>query len=111
MVERAPHGMRGFTMRREFDVSGVSGTGIVLEGVLFSTGVVVIHWLTPPPRGSISVFDDLEQFLSIHVRPHPDNRTVLRWDDGAELVSDAGGQLVVDGRAADPPAVPTVPVP
>ncbi len=94
MVERAPDGMRRFTMRREFDVSGVSGTGIVLEGVHFSTGVVVIHWLTPPPRGSISVFDDLEQFLSIHVRPHPDNRTVLRWEDGEKLVCDAAPAVV-----------------
>ncbi len=82
---RAPHGMRRFTMGREFDVSGVSGTGIVLEGVQFSTGVVVIHWLTPPPRGSISVFDSFEQFLSIHVVPHPDNRAVLVFEDGEEL--------------------------
>ncbi len=103
MVERAPDGMRRFTMRREFDVSGVSGTGIVLEGVHFSTGVVVIHWLTPPPRGSISVFDDLEQFLSIHVRPHPDNRTVLRWEDGDEMVSQAAGAVidVTEPEAAD----------
>jgi len=100
MLERAPDGMRRFTMRREFDVSGVSGTGIVLEGVHFSTGVVVIHWLTPPPRGSISVFDDMEQFLSIHVRPHPGNHTVLRWEDGEELVDlalpDVAG-VTVDG--------------
>lgn len=103
MVERAPDGMRRFTMRREFDVSGVSGTGIVLEGVHFSTGVVVIHWLTPPPRGSISVFDDLEQFMSIHVRPHPDNRTVLRWEDGEELVCQpvAAAIAVADGAAPE----------
>ncbi len=85
MVDRAPHGMRRFLMERERDVSGVSGTGVVLEGVQFSTGVVVIHWLTPPPRGSISVFDSLGQFLSIHVEPHPDNHTVLRFDDGGEV--------------------------
>lgn len=83
--ERAPEGMRRFVMRREFDVSGVSGTGTVLEGVLFSTGVVVVHWLTPPPRGSISVWDSIEQFLDIHVRPHPNNRTVLSFDDGEQL--------------------------
>ena len=87
MLEKAPEGMRRFTMRREFDVSGVSGTGIVLEGVQFSTGVVVIHWLTPPPRGSISIFDSLDQFLSIHVAPHPDNRAVLVFEDGEELGS------------------------
>ena len=72
-------------MRREFDVSGVSGTGTVVEVVLFSTGVVVVHWLTPPPRGSISVWDSIEQFLDIHVRPHPANRTVLEFDDGEVL--------------------------
>ena len=85
MTDRAPEGMRRFVMHREFDVSGVSGTGLVLEGVLFSTGVVVVHWLTPPPRGSISVFDSLDQFLAIHVRPHPDNQTVLVFEDGEHL--------------------------
>jgi hypothetical protein len=84
--DRAPEGMRRFVMHRERDVSGVSGTGLVLEGVLFSTGVVVVHWLTPPPRGSISVFDSLDQFLAIHVRPHPDNHTVLVFEDGEQLV-------------------------
>src|SRR5207302_5402307 len=88
MKDRAPHGMRRFTMERQNDVSGVSGTGIVLEGVLFSTGVVVIHWLTPPPRGSISVFDSMDQFLSIHVRPHPGNHTVLTFEDGQTLASE-----------------------
>lgn len=91
MVDRAPHGMRRFLMERENDVSGVSGTGVVLEGVRFSTGVVVIHWLTPPPRGSISVFDSLGQFLSIHVEPHPDNQTVLRFEDGEEIRCADGG--------------------
>lgn len=91
MVDRAPHGMKRFTMQREFDVSGVSGTGIVLEGVHFSTGVVVIHWLTPPPRGSISVFDSLEQFYAIHVQPHPDNYTVLHFEDGQEVVCQPRG--------------------
>ena len=83
--DRAPAGIRCFTLRRQDDVSGVSGTGVVLEGALFSTGVVVIHWLTPPPRGSIAIFDSLDQFLSIHVTPHPENRSVLRFDDGVEL--------------------------
>jgi hypothetical protein len=86
---RAPNGMRSFTLRREADASGVSGTGVVLEGTLFSTGVVVVHWLTPPPRGSIAIFDTLEQLLSIHVHPHPENRAVLTFDDGLELRGDS----------------------
>lgn len=85
MSERAPAGMRCFTMSREQDVSRVSGTGVVLEGVMFSTGVVVVHWLTPGPRGSISVWDSLEQFLAIHVRPHPENHTLIVFDDGEVL--------------------------
>ncbi len=94
MVERAPEGMRRFVMSRERDASGVSGTGTVLEGVLFSTGVVVIHWLTPAPRGSISVFDSLEQFLTIHVRPHPGNHTAIDFEDG-ERIACAGEETVV----------------
>ena len=62
---------------------------VMIEGTLFSTGVVVVHWLTPPPRGSIAIFDTLDQLLSIHVRPHPENRAVLTFDDGVELTGDA----------------------
>lgn len=98
---RAPSGMRTFTLRRESDASGVSGTGIVLEGTLFTTGVVVVHWLTPPPRGSIAIFDTLDQLLSIHVRPHPENRAVLTFDDGVELSGDA--LHVTDGHVTLPP--------
>jgi hypothetical protein len=87
MTERAPEGMRRFVMHREQDVSGVSGTGLVLEGVLFSTGVVVVHWLTPPPRGSISVFDSLDQFLDIHVKPHPTNHSFLLFEDGERVAA------------------------
>jgi hypothetical protein len=86
---RAPSGMRTFTLCRESDASGVSGTGLVLEGTVFSTGVVVVHWLTPPPRGSIAIFDSLQQLLSIHVHPHPENRTVVAFDDGMELRGEA----------------------
>ena len=97
---KAPDGMRSFTLRREEDVSGVSGTGVVLEGTVFSTGVVVVHWLTPPPRGSIAIFDTLDQLLSIHVRPHPENRAVLRLDDGTELSGDALHHTVGEGGAS-----------
>jgi len=82
MPERAPRGLRTFAVYRDEDVSGVSGTGVVVEGVLFSTGVVVIHWLTPPPWGSINIFGSWEQFMAIHVGAHPENRSEIRWGDG-----------------------------
>lgn len=36
--------MRRFHLERDTDVSGVSGTGTVAEGVQFSDGTVAIRW-------------------------------------------------------------------
>lgn len=79
---RGPEGLRTFSVERQADESGVSGTGIVLEGCVFSTGVTIVHWLTPPPFGSINIFSSFDQFMSIHVGPHPTNRTRIHWSDG-----------------------------
>lgn len=38
--------MRRFHLVRDQDITGVSGIGIVAEGVLFSTGWVALTWLT-----------------------------------------------------------------
>ena len=38
--------MRRFVLHREQDASGVSGTGVVAEGVVFSNGFVALTWLT-----------------------------------------------------------------
>lgn len=38
--------MRRFVLDRDNDLTGTSGTGIVAEGVQFSNGSVVIHWLS-----------------------------------------------------------------
>lgn len=83
LEERAPKGMRTFSVYREEDQSGVSGTGTVLEGAIFSTGLCIVHWLTPPPRGSLNIFDSFDQFMSIHIAPHPTNRARILFDDGA----------------------------
>lgn len=39
--------MRTFVLRRNEDISGVSGVGIVAEGIEFSDGVVALRWLVP----------------------------------------------------------------
>lgn len=36
--------MRRFQLQRDHDVSGVSGVGIVADGVEFPDGTVVIRW-------------------------------------------------------------------
>ncbi|MGV4984551.1 hypothetical protein ACVB8X_14110 [Streptomyces sp. NRAIS4] len=38
-----------FIVQRDQDVSGVSGEGVIAEGVQFSDGWVVTHWLDQPP--------------------------------------------------------------
>ena len=80
----APQGIRTFTVAREYDETGVSGDGIVIEGVTLATGQCIAHWLFPPPRGSIAVFDSMSDFTAVHIMPHPSNRTIITYDDGEQ---------------------------
>jgi hypothetical protein len=40
--------MKTFVLNRIKDISGISGTGVIAEGVIFSDGKVVTHWLKEP---------------------------------------------------------------
>lgn len=81
----APQGIRTFTVFRGHDETGVSGEGIVIEGVVLATGQCIVHWLYPPPRGGIAVFDSLEDFVKVHIRPHPTNKTIITYEDGEQI--------------------------
>ena len=85
LPQRSLAGLRTFEVHREADQSGVSGIGVVLEGVTFSTGLTIVHWLTPLPKGSINIFDTFEQFMAIHIAPHPTNRARIVFSDGAVI--------------------------
>jgi hypothetical protein len=80
----APQGIRTFTVARQYDETGVSGEGVVIEGVTLATGQCIAHWLFPPPRGSIAIFDSMSDFITVHIRPHPSNRTIITYDDGEQ---------------------------
>jgi hypothetical protein len=80
----APEGIRTFTVARQYDESGVSGEGVVIEGVTLATGQCVVHWLYPPPRGGIAIFDSMNDFIKVHIQPHPSNRTIITYDDGEQ---------------------------
>jgi hypothetical protein len=80
----APEGIRTFTVARQYDETGVSGDGVVIEGVTLATGQCIAHWLFPPPRGSIAIFDSMSDFITVHIRPHPSNRTIITYDDGEQ---------------------------
>ena len=68
-----------FEMIREFDTTGVSGTGKVGEGFVASDGKVTFHWtVTDRPR-SVVFYDSFEDFMDIHITPHPENGTVINW--------------------------------
>lgn len=74
--------MRKFLMTRSNDESGVSGTGEVLEGVVFKTGACVVSWLTA--TSSLGVFNTYDHFLKVHVLSHPTNGTIIMFDDGVK---------------------------
>ncbi len=80
----APRGIRTFTVCRQSDETGVSGEGVVIEGAKLATGQAVIHWLYPPPRGGIAVFDSMDDFIKVHIVPHPTNKTIITYEDGEQ---------------------------
>ena len=54
-------------MQRDVDVSGVSGTGKVAEGIVFSNGWVALTWTNEGPRfSSISIYPDIQTVERIH---------------------------------------------
>jgi len=81
----APRGIRTFTVFRESDETGVSGDGIVIEGVELATGQCIIHWLYPPPRGGIAIFESFGDFIKVHIGPHPANNTIITFQDGEQM--------------------------
>jgi hypothetical protein len=56
--------MRRFVLNRTEDKTGISGTGIVAEGVLFTRGKVAVTWLTQ--YTSIVIYDSMEHVEAIH---------------------------------------------
>jgi hypothetical protein len=67
---------RTFKLVRDSDVSGVSGTGVICEGVLFSDGHAALHWLGDMPL--TTPYPCLEWVLKIHGH---EGLTRLVWDD------------------------------
>lgn len=67
---------RRFVLIRGEDVSGTSGTGIVAEGIEFSNGQVVLHWLTQ--LDSVAVYANLKTLEAIHSHQ---GRTLVQWVD------------------------------
>jgi len=67
---------RTFELHRAEDVSGVTGAGVVADGVEFPDDTVVIHWRGEPR--STAIWADLSD--AIRVNGH-EGRTIVVWDD------------------------------
>ena len=76
MLRRGMVGMRTFKLQRDEDVTGVSGTGAVAEGVQWSDGKVALHWVTG--IGSVIIYDDIDHVHQVHGH---DRKTRIVWDD------------------------------
>lgn len=59
-----PSGLRRFELHRYVDETGVSGTGVVAQGVVFADGRCALRWLSP--TASTACFDGLADVETIH---------------------------------------------
>ena len=62
--------MKLFILHRTEDESGVSGTGVVAEGIVFHGGSCALHWLTQVDEktgfSSIGIYSSMENLEKIH---------------------------------------------
>lgn len=69
--------MARFLLHRHEDVTGISGTGVVAEGVRFSDGTVVIRWVTGDHRSTV-IWPNIEAVIAIHGHG---GTTTVEWID------------------------------
>jgi hypothetical protein len=81
--------MRFFELYRTEDESGISGTGIVAEGVVFWNGKCALAWKTQ--YTSVAIYDDIATLEKIHGHDGK-TRVVFRSEgDMSALCSVCGG--------------------
>lgn len=57
--------MKLFQLVRDTDVTGVSGIGVVAEGVVFTDGRVALRWTVGDHKSTV-LWDDIESVKIIH---------------------------------------------
>ncbi|WP_328992676.1 hypothetical protein OG394_00400 [Kribbella sp. NBC_01245] len=71
---------RRFRLLRHKDISGVSGTGPVAEGVEFTDGAVALRWYGDYP--TTTVWDGIDSVIAIHGHSGATDVQWLDPDDG-----------------------------
>ena len=79
--------MRRFHLVRTEDLSNVSGTGIVAEGIEFENGKVVICWTSK--YHIVSTIDNIHTLEAVHGHG---GRTYVEWLDSVDGAPIRGGQ-------------------
>lgn len=74
---------RRFQLHRKADPTGVSGTGIVAEGCLFSNNECVVKWLSK--RSSTTLYNNISDVEAIH--GHEGNTQIVWLDDEPKTVT------------------------
>lgn len=73
---------RRFLLIRDTDVSGVSGTGIVAEGIRFSDERVVLNWFFSSNEemghAGLAIYDNVRDCLKVHGH---NGSTRIEWQD------------------------------
>lgn len=57
--------MRAFLLVRDEDETGISGTGIVAEGIEFSDGRIAMRWVSSTSRSTVT-WDSARDAITIH---------------------------------------------
>jgi len=81
LKKRMPNMHQPFYMVRNADETGVSGTGRVLDGIVFPNGTVSVCWRSDTP--SVNTYRSWVEFKHLHIDSHPTNNTEIHW--GAPL--------------------------
>lgn len=74
--------MRTFRLNRKTDISGVSGTGIVAEGVQFHDGQCALSWFGA--FHTIEISPSIEDLMKIHGHG---GATTLEWIESTTPLS------------------------
>ena len=66
--------MKYFVLEREDDESGISGIGIIVEGIIWSDGTVAYRWLSDVATTTIA--NSIEDVMILHGH---DGKTKIRY--------------------------------
>jgi len=83
--------LRRFYLQRSSDETGISGTGRVLNGVLFTSGKVVVEWCGQ--YASVTLHESMESFKAVHMSPHHPTANKLVWLDDRQQACTCGHPL------------------